>query len=275
MYKKFFILFIMFIICYSKHVFAITGNYSVGDSIKYNGTDFWVLNDTNDSITLLKSQVLNIDEIDEEYKRIARIDNCVRIPYGTDSNYDTSIIKQVVDKWGEKYFNYDELIEDSFGYKIRLITLEEYDRIKNNLDVRIDCWYWTMTGLDNYENALNVVAKNEISGQFSYYDNGFSIRPVITIKKENTDLIEIDAEEADNDLNGEIINNQNNSDVSMNNYNSININNNQNANEKSNIVKVPNTMLSEPFISTFIGGLLLVTTIIASIIIINFKTRRN
>ena len=131
-------------------------------------------------------------------------DNCVSSgdQSGCSNDYDVSDIKQVVDLWVNNYTIQKDLDNDSFGYKSRLVRLEDlidnmgyiyhegatsiwYTKSENtpNFISNDNYTYWTMSS-DNYfmwsvgaHQGDEDLPKNFISNV------GVAVRPVITIKK--------------------------------------------------------------------------------------------
>ena len=91
---------------YGKYEAPTYDTYSIGDHISYNGVTYYVIEDsstTNDTVKLLKETPLLKTEI-EGYN----IDGLTvsgstygEIQYGSSTDYETSAVKKVVDKWAE------------------------------------------------------------------------------------------------------------------------------------------------------------------------------
>lgn len=187
--------------------------YSIGDTIKYNGNKYYVIenSDSNQNyITLLKKDPLTYDELVtynngyeiEDYNGIGmmpyyRSDTCGNNNYaGCNSSYDTSFVKNVVDNWSTQ--KSQNLVEID-GYKARLITIDElvdkFGYVGHEADsgyfyrstsdtpywITMDSVnYWTMA---TYDDSLGVYNK---FGEFCHSDNVYSshaVRPVINLKK--------------------------------------------------------------------------------------------
>ena len=145
--------------------------YNIGDIVTYNGIDFYVIeasDETKDSVTLLKSEPLTVDEVNtyggvgtgnnhvnvyatndtssSYYQRAYNSSgyggmtyytsetcgylNGSRIQTGCKTDYNESDVKYVVDAWASDKLNQSDLKEDSLGYKTRLLTIED---LTNNL----------------------------------------------------------------------------------------------------------------------------------------------
>ena len=68
---------------------AISGSYSVGDEAKYNNIDFYVLTDTDEYVTLIKTNSLTTEEVKRYYSGWVN-DSCgrVKIPIYILSKFD-------------------------------------------------------------------------------------------------------------------------------------------------------------------------------------------
>lgn len=272
--------------------------YKIGDVVKYNDMNFYVIDDSSISdktVTLLKAEPLTVDEVNKygkghinryvtydvkaPYYRQARNQNGYgSISYlsksncgyygfsgrqfassGCTSEYDKSDFKYVIDIWTGSVFNSDDLKEDHLGYKTRLITLDE---LMNNLNYVIDdqgnyvksegtpSWvyndkytYLTMTPSDDSNDTIIAVKQDgnlSISGYYrvTWWADNYDgvIRPVVTLKKENYNQSEPE-------------------------------------NIKENIiVKIPDTLLSEPIIFIVIGVVLI---IVGTILFICIRRKNN
>ena len=126
--------------------------YHVGDTITYNGMNFYVVSPSGtseDSVTALKETPLTVDEVTTygvghinryttssqgvTYNRNGyggmtyySSDTCnSSTETGCTSDYDDSDIKYAVDAWANDKFTEGVLKADSLGYKARLLTYEE------------------------------------------------------------------------------------------------------------------------------------------------------
>ena len=135
-------------------------SYKVGDMVKYNNIDFYVIQDSDKNteyVTLLKANPLLVDEVNEYgvghineynsnsnggrgkahnhngYGGIAYYGSANCNPSDKSnckSDYETSETKYVIDAWTKAKIKESDLIEDELGYKSRLLTVEE---LRNNL----------------------------------------------------------------------------------------------------------------------------------------------
>ena len=207
-------------------------SYTVGDEVTYNNVDYYVIKDSSENesfVSLLKAEPITSNEI-SPYLASTEIgisvntsDKYASIYYyyasecatsghlsGCTTDYGVSSIKQAVDIWVNNYTNLNDLVEDSMGYKSRLITkdeimslceLDEYQATPSNTDIRCipqyewifipETWYWTMTPYQDSSESVWVILDYNIA---SMYDNanysnskliygGGKARPVITVKK--------------------------------------------------------------------------------------------
>ena len=140
--------------------------YNVGDVVTYNGMNFYVIensDETSDRVTMLKAEPLTVDEINTyggvgtdnnhvnrytrdsvgtsyDYSGYGGIayytsetcgyQNGLTVYTGCTTDYNQSDIKYVVDAWTDDKINVSDLTEDSIGYKTRLLTFED---LTNNL----------------------------------------------------------------------------------------------------------------------------------------------
>ena len=206
--------------------------YNIGDQVTYNGMTFYVIKNSSsdsDSVTLLKKKPLTVGEVNK-YGNLDTQSNfieCGVMPYYSSdscgeingswnysnclSGYATSNVKQVVDNWGEDKFDSNDLVIDSTGYSLRLLTIDE---IRNNLgygesnSIGIDTptwlyinrdyigyYQWTMSeGPMGSETGIwgISVATGDLSllpiysynfGSMRYYQ--VIVRPVVTLKKDS------------------------------------------------------------------------------------------
>ena len=196
--------------------------YNVGDIINYKSMDFYVLKESfaNEStITLLKAEPLTVDEVNlyggvgTENNHINRytynltlgtagnkngygtmayyssetcgvVNNRPTSSTGCVSDYGTSDIKFVIDAWAASNIDLSNVVSDSTGYGVRLITSDEYFAISpiNNWRYSNNYWYWTMTTAGS-NMAKYVVDNGNISTGNHIYDSVCVVRPVINLLK--------------------------------------------------------------------------------------------
>lgn len=171
--------------------------YKSGDIVTLNNEDYIVIYDSlkrNNNLTLLKVKSLTLDDI-KKYYDVNSFDN--KVPFYTSNNcnsevtsgtndctsdYDSSIVKMIVDKWVNDNFKDDDLNEID-GYKARLIT---YDELNNYLylilndssdDLISNISTWTMSSIGNKINCFS----NGLNEQEVYKKE--SINPIINVNK--------------------------------------------------------------------------------------------
>lgn len=203
--------------------------YKIGDKVTYNGMDFYVIQDsdkTNDRVTMLKAEPLTTAEVKKYgvghtnmyngsssyYKSVYNSNGYGQISYyvsetcgyvngsyvltGCTNDYNDSEVKYVVDEWVFERLTLENLVEDSNGYKVRLITYSEF---VNNLGcINTDCLtsdygyfvnsdkyvYWTMSPYNSSNRELWVANKGLLQKQgVGFYNTFGAIRPVVTLKK--------------------------------------------------------------------------------------------
>ena len=222
--------------------------YNVGDQVEYNNIDFYVIKDNLDSntVTLLKKDVFTVDDVNNynsghanrythytnsgsvkdgyAYKLFGRAEyggvayytseNCSNMngKTGCTTNYGQSDIKYIIDAWANAELDANDLVEDSTGYSVRLITIDE---LRNNLGygssndlngnvpswVAVEhCYWWTMSQNPNEDTNVWYVSDSGKLGAYGFYradgvytpiggDSmhgsyyAMTIRPVIVVKK--------------------------------------------------------------------------------------------
>ena len=197
--------------------------YTAGDSVEYNGVNYYVLSDSNSSkanVMLIKetpitseeispyisaSEIANKVNLTETYATMAYYsrDNCVSSgdQSGCSTDYSVSDVKQVVDIWTNQYTNHNDLVKDSTGYKSRLITFND---IENVADLEIvpdptrtiyrisnneawlyseNYWYWTMTSSTDFISDIVIVESGGKIRNDMSVTGLITVRPVINISK--------------------------------------------------------------------------------------------
>ena len=184
--------------------------YTVGEHISYNGVTYYVIEDsdtTNDTVKLLKETPLLKTEIEGYNISGLSVGGSTygTVEYGSSTDYTTSTVKQVVDKWEES------AVESGDNATARLISLED---LTNNLgyESEVQCitgtckhqstnstpsWvtqntYWTMTQVQDSSEMWVVVSNSGIQ-QYFLSGNGFTeVRPVLDISK-TADLTKLES----------------------------------------------------------------------------------
>ena len=126
--------------------------YKVGDEVKYNNVDYYVIKDSSaseETVTLLKAEPLTVAEVNQYgaghinrntsssvgtaynangYGGMAYYssDLCnLSVQSGCTNSYEDSDIKYVVDAWAQTNTVDSDLVVDLTGYSARLLTYEE------------------------------------------------------------------------------------------------------------------------------------------------------
>ena len=183
--------------------------YEKGDVIEYNHNTYYVIKDsdeTESSLTLLKDVPLlaaDINIYSESMESTVGTVGNGTMSYGNSSDYAISDIKTIVDAWANDNTNASDLVIDSMGYSVRLITLDElisnYGFLLNNeatgykiVGENVPDWlcnsqysYWTMTPYndDNYHVWVVGIHYSEAILKDTNYNSFSSVRPVINLKK--------------------------------------------------------------------------------------------
>ena len=111
------------------------------------------------------------------------------------TDYEYSEIKYIVDGWGEYQVDENDMVADTTGYSVRLLTKEEYNYLENEINSNgndsISEWlypessisYWTMSVCNVSNKQVCIVNKDSMSASNVYGFAYIAVRPVITIKK--------------------------------------------------------------------------------------------
>lgn len=220
----------------------VVNAYSLGDIVTYKNNKYYVISDENNAITLLKANPLTVNEVntygvghvnayskirlnpvDSFYEKTAvdiygygglafyQNENCKvydgNYDEGCRNSYSDSEIKYVVDSWAADNVDSEDLMTDSTGYSVRLLTVDdlmnhfgfqyrkqtESSSTLNYIKTEdTPSWVykfdycWLMTAEDDSKKAFRM----HIDGiLYSQTTNALGvIRPVITISKTNLDL---------------------------------------------------------------------------------------
>ena len=190
--------------------------YNIGDQVSYNNVDYYVIKDTDSSVTLLKAEPLTIAEVNQygaghinkntavsvgtAYNRNGyggmayyTSETCgypngsSYVETGCTTDYAQSDIKYAVDAW--------KTAQAPQALEARLITYEELttdlECSTNSCSNSSNSWlynskyyYWTMSSVNNSASNVWYVGNG---GSLYYYGVHYSpvVRPVITISKAN------------------------------------------------------------------------------------------
>lgn len=191
--------------------------YQIGNLITYLNNDYYVIEDNDDYVVLLKKIPLTSNQIliyNNKYGVMPyfKSDRCTSRENmtGCSTNYETSLVKSTLDNWA----NDKDILKDLISvkkYKIRLLTKEDllnnlgysYHSIitKYTFDVTEDVpkWvyssdfeYWTMSSDDEIYDTVYVILNSGIADLADIYYvrnenskiyNYNAVRPVINLNK--------------------------------------------------------------------------------------------
>ena len=150
--------------------------------IKFKDLDWYVIEETDDSVKLLLKNVLDEGRIEKYSNDDWYVDSCeVRL---------TNDVKPPFD-WEKSYVK--NIILENFKNDLGIecdITIPSKEYIeKLPIEIRkCNCWYWTNTpsyfnAAGAYANVFNVYPAGELH-LWSYVANSNGVRPIITLKKE-------------------------------------------------------------------------------------------
>ena len=246
--------------------------YKIGDVVPYNGMEFYVIKDSStdeDSVTMLKAEPLTYEEIKTYSEgtgaQISNKNGYGVIQYHLDnSNYSTSFIKHVIDKWASNKIQYGL-------YEARLLKIDEYRSLtvletyetptepgekyipQYNWMYNNNYIYWIM---DNSNDSVDIAkfvdhGGSVGSGMVNLFQ--FSARPVITLKK--TALVDVDESIKDNNTDDILLDGKNDADKK----------------ESITKVKVENTYKGQTLIIIIIGFISICSGVVIYYLIKNKK----
>ena len=209
--------------------------YSIGDQVTYNGMNFYVIensDENNDTVTLLKGTPLTVDEVNTygkdhvnmylttdttssmyqsasdkngyggmAYYTSSTCGNGPNVYDGCINNYEQSEVKYVVDAWANDKLNLSDLKEDTTGYSVRLILLDElvnhfnykqgqeasfvyYDKTESTPSWINAYDYWTMSIDEGTQDSVWYVNTTRIDSDSVFNRYGaYTVRPVVTLLK--------------------------------------------------------------------------------------------
>ena len=172
--------------------------YQVGDHNSYNGVTYYVIENSdssNNTVKLLKEIPLLKTEIEGYNIAGLTVDGSTygKVQYGSSTDYKTSIVKQIVNKWAEgavksgdavttRLITFDELL-DNLGYRYNE-EMTAYHATGENTPSWVCIpgdLYWTMTPELDSSNVWDV------RGDGNLWSSSFSdikmVRPVLEISK--------------------------------------------------------------------------------------------
>ena len=290
---KIMIVFVLTFMLGALYVKGINKSYKVGDKVTYNEVDYYVIEDSdekNDTVKLLKTEPLTVAEVNQYgaghvnmyvtddtsssyyqqandsngygglayYSSLAcGLNGSEWVSDGCTTDYEQSEIKYVVDAWKTaqapqaieaRLMTYDELMENV--EKRQICTGSCYDGTGLKYDWLYDSnyIYWAMGTYNDSTSHVWTIYTTGAVGPYEVNYYNIAVRPVIVLSK--TQIETNNSVIADNN-NIEEENEDNNTEITK--------------------VDVPNTLLKEPFLSTIVGGAILIVSIIVCIVIINKK----
>lgn len=136
--------------------------YKIGDIIEYNGIKFYVIMDSSeddDTVMLLKAEPLTVEEVNTYNSKGLTVT-------GTDYGlvrYDNESVMAIVNNWSNSIIGSNNLKEDIFGYKSRLLTNDDlFDRLGyENI-------FYCSSGCD-YEGTIDFVPAWVYNSEYEYW----------------------------------------------------------------------------------------------------------
>lgn len=217
--------------------------YNTGDMVTYKDNKYYVVSADNEKVTLLKFKSLKTEEVNlygeghvNAYSKINRgsatsglyyereavdyagygkiafyqDDMCKiyeeQVSESCNNEYANSDIKYVIDEWAKNNVDSEDLVTDSTGYSVRLLTVDElvnsfgfeYRNLNDSASVmtyvkssNTPIWlysisYWLMTMADNNTDIYCMTSDGVLEKTISYLPE--LVRPVITLSKQSLDL---------------------------------------------------------------------------------------
>ena len=178
---------------------VVKNTSKIGDVVAYNGYDWYIIEEKDDSFVLFMKERMNKDLIKELFTDTRMIDDDYDVRFSRhekNSDWRDSYIRQVLNTKFLEKFIIDDLVLMATKYDsgkeckdyIRLITADEI----NNLDINIrkvndGYGYWTMSPSNfyGYSGALvrRVFSDGNVGSGYGVY-NSYGVRPVIQVKKD-------------------------------------------------------------------------------------------
>lgn len=174
----------------------------IGDEIKYNNFEWFIINEDENSYTLLLKDVLEEKIVKEMFEKYDLLDKNCDVIFSKNiknNNWKDSMIRFILNtEFYNKFnkgdllemktiLNFDDEEEESIDF-VRLIA-ENEARLLSKKILKSSKMNWTMSpGYFDGDYALDwVLLLDGVLGYFGVVSYGFALRPVIRIKKEAID----------------------------------------------------------------------------------------
>ena len=174
-------------------------NTSVGSIINYNGFEWYIIEEKEDSIVLFMKERMSEDLIKELFTDTRMIDADYDVRFSRDeknNDWKDSYIRQVLNTKFLEKFIIDDLVlmktkydsdKESDDY-IRLITIDEFEKLELSVrKVNDKFGYWLMSPSNffaTYTTALEFSANSTGYAYYGWVASTFGVRPVIQVKKD-------------------------------------------------------------------------------------------
>ena len=191
--------------CYKSEnaILVSKGNYNVGNAILYQGSYWYILEDQDDYLTLLKKDSLTVEELsnytDGAVSEGMYYDNNNCVNSSTCGSFENSKVKAALDRYVQ---DISSDLKEVNGYKVRLINIDELSRFgfvdktsTNYYEMSLSTPYWLKPDSGMYwimnsdGNSLN---KTFVVFDYNYksyiyetttYDTLAKVRPVVNVYK--------------------------------------------------------------------------------------------
>ena len=199
--------------------------YFIGDIVYYNEMPFYVIENSDystETVHLMKKEPIKTVELEsylgeiglQDKIEINSSDDYLKVKYCYTGNcsydYSKSDLKRIVDLWGDKYINNNDLVKDDSGYKIRIPNDTD---VFNNLQYHIGIMssyngdgggtelhytteldfrfsgIWCSAKIDDSDYSVTSMNSNFLYVVYTSYENNNNnngilyVSPVINIKK--------------------------------------------------------------------------------------------
>lgn len=171
--------------------------HMIGDVITYNGYEWYIIEEKDDSFVLFMKERMNKVLIKELFTDTRMIDDDYDVRFSRDkknNDWRDSYIRQVLNTKFLEKFIIDDLVlmktkydsdKESIDY-IRLITIAEVEKLGLSIrKVNNEYGYWTMSPSDfcGYYAYVRRVRDDGFAGNVGV-DVSYGVRPVIQVKKD-------------------------------------------------------------------------------------------